>query len=311
MVDSVTLTSKWPPRCATRLGTWMRGNYGGVSKFLNLLPKEYDYLSDSLSWAPDCAHVPNKYQPAPILAEKRVDKSADFYLLFKEKLLTHLPECEAGFEIFVMGDSTALGVKDALERQFAYLREDDGEIPEFHLHVDYERGRAIRDYVDMIFDRLAMHANIGIVVLMGIIDFLRIYVESIKTEDWMFYSETYLAFMELVFRELSDRGILTVMLGPFIVDTGPQRNLSDYLGESLVIYMDEHLADLCANSDILYVSTLQCFRDRIEDLKGGVSAYHPHYAVINGIHLSPDGNNVIAIKLLQAILEQIQAQWDF
>ena len=75
---------------------------------------------------------------APILAEMRVNKSAEFYLLFKEKLLTHLPECEAGFEVFVIGDSTALGVKEALERQFAFLREEDGELPKFHLHVDYE-----------------------------------------------------------------------------------------------------------------------------------------------------------------------------
>ena len=101
------------------------------------------------------------------------------------------------------------------------------------------------------------------------------------------------------------------MVGPFIIDTGPQRNPSDYLGENLVIYMDDHLADLCANSEILYISTLQCFQDCIEDLKGGVSVYHPHYSVINEIHLSPDGNNVIAIKVLQAIFEQIQAQWDF
>ena len=173
--------------------------------------KEYDYLSDPLSWAPDCAHFLNRYQTVAILGEMWVNKLAEFYLLFKEKLLTHLPECEAGFEVFVIGDSTALGVKNVLERQFAYLREEDRELPKFHLRIDYERGCAIHDYVDMIFDKLAMHANSGIVVLTGIVDFIRIYVETIKSDDWVFYAETYLAFMELVFRELGECRILTVM----------------------------------------------------------------------------------------------------
>ena len=98
-----------------------------------------------------------------------------------------------------MGDSTALGVKDALERQFTFLREEDGELPEFHLHINYEWVHAIRDYVDMIFDKLAMHANIGVVILTGIVDFVQIYAETIKSDDWVLYAETYLAFMELVF----------------------------------------------------------------------------------------------------------------
>ena len=100
------------------------------------------------------------------------------------------------------------------------------------------------------------------------------------------------------------KGVVTIFVCPYMIDLCPQANQQDLFAEQLVEYFDEHLADLALSYGVAYVATRVTLHERMNELESMVD--FPHYSVVNGIHLTMDGNNVLGLKVLQAIFEQIE-----
>ena len=64
------------------------------------------------------------------------------------------------------------------------------------------------------------------------------------------------------------------------------------------------MADLALSYGVAYVAMSEVLHERMAELQNMVP--FRHYSVVNGIYLTLDGHNVVGLKVLQAILEQIE-----
>ena len=148
------------------------------SKFISSLPEDFQYLELETNWAPLTAKILNRFQEQGSLAWLTVQTSASWVMNFKEIVLLHPDYFSDSMVLVFIGDSSALGLKKAVERQIEELQSEDGDFPKSRIFVRSNSAQVIRQYVDQIFDTVGMYADTCVLVLCGIVDFLCIYSET-------------------------------------------------------------------------------------------------------------------------------------
>ena len=225
-----------------------------------------------------------------------LDERCDEVSLFKEFVALHngleIPLVTLNF----IGDSTISDLGTLLQQQIEEWRKKTSSIS----HMQFFQNRYNAARLSVYAYKIIAEASVSfeshtILVIKGIIDPLYIMAARMVNKNWLTFLRIYCEYVNTLFTFIvaTNADHPVIFAEPHIVDMGPKSGSEDHLGEQIVTMLDDYLSNITLDFNVRYINTKHILHEKILE-RGGFYLDNPHFAVINDIHFTSEGANVIS-----------------
>ena len=280
-------------------------NYQAGQNQAMLLFGGKDLKSTGNCWAERGPTIQNEFVENSRVAWQRILLPAPVHLVSQQETMDSRRKDR--INILGVGDSTMQGLDQMLGMQQDFWKQEQNlHTPSFEFTMREDPGKTIGTIRRTLKKELRSSRRFRVVILKGILDVLNIYAAAKQGKNWKENLLTYVRFVDDLMKELQNQWphIKIVSIGPHHIACGRDSNPQDPLGVQMMGMADHLLSSVIVKYGATYLSLFHRFEKSI--LAEEHHYEQPHQVVINGIHLTQNGQAIIAASLLEILVQIAQ-----